>query len=445
MLKTNEIYFFDSQEFEEIVHYYLDAGKKMLAKKAIQMALEQHPASIPLRLLWAETLIFEEQFDKANAILKEIYAIEPKNEEIYILKANLLSNQFKHERAIEYLHIGLEYSNDPADIFSLLGIEYLHLDKFDQAREFFIKCLDEDLEDYPSLYNVIYCFDMQGKHKEAVEFLKDFIEKEPYSEIAWHQLGRQYFTLKEYKQALRAFDYAVIIDEFFVGGYIEKAKTLEKLEQYDVAINNYLIAVELDQPNAFTFYRIGECYIQIDKLEEAYQYFKKSVKQDPLSDKGWFKLALLASHKEDFQTALFYINKVLQLDEVSTQYWRKYAEINLRLNFYEESITAFQKCIDLRDNTEEIWLGYADVLLFIGEYDQALEILLKSQKYLKDNSGVSIRLCGVYFLAGNKIVAKSYLKEALELNSEESKILEIVFPTVYENAEIKEYIEKINS
>ena len=38
-------------------------------------------------------------------------------------------------------------------------------------------------------------------------------------------------------------DYAVLIDESFIGGYLEKAKTLEELERYKEAIDNYLITI----------------------------------------------------------------------------------------------------------------------------------------------------------------------------------------------------------
>ena len=35
MLKTNSLLFFDSEEFENIIHHYLNNGKVALAKKAI--------------------------------------------------------------------------------------------------------------------------------------------------------------------------------------------------------------------------------------------------------------------------------------------------------------------------------------------------------------------------------------------------------------------------
>ena len=50
MLKTNNVFFFDSNEFENIIHHYLEIGKVALAKKAINLGLDQHPSSINLRL-----------------------------------------------------------------------------------------------------------------------------------------------------------------------------------------------------------------------------------------------------------------------------------------------------------------------------------------------------------------------------------------------------------
>ena len=51
MLKTNDVYFFDSNEFENIIQHYLNIGKHSLAKKAVDLGLEQHPDSIVLKML----------------------------------------------------------------------------------------------------------------------------------------------------------------------------------------------------------------------------------------------------------------------------------------------------------------------------------------------------------------------------------------------------------
>ncbi len=57
MLKTNNVLFFDSNEFETIIQHYLELGKIALAKKAIKMGLEQHPTCVNLKLFQVEIYV----------------------------------------------------------------------------------------------------------------------------------------------------------------------------------------------------------------------------------------------------------------------------------------------------------------------------------------------------------------------------------------------------
>lgn len=440
MLKTNSVYFFDSIEFEEIIHYYLDSGKNSLAKKAIQLGLNQHPKSVLLKLFQAEILIFDGEIEKATSLLRELQAIEPANEEIYVQQANICSKTDDHTNAINLLKKALVYTEDEADILSMIGMEYLFLDDFDEARLNFAKCLQVDFEDYSSLYNVIYCFDMQTKHDEAIEYLNYYIDKDPYSEVAWHQLGRQHFILKQFPEALRAFDYAVLIDEQFVGGYLEKAKTLEELKRYEEAIDNYKITLELDDATSFVFLRIGKCFEKLNKAPLAIQYYRKAVHEDPLLDKGWIAITNLYVKEKRYNKALFFINKAIEIDEQNTLYWRIYAEINLNLNLFEEAVNAFQQCLMLQDYDLTIWLGLSDTLCFLGEYEGALTNLLKAKSYFKDFAEIEYRLSGLCFMFKNLKNGTTHLNTALSIDFEYQFILKELFPEVFKMSEVKDII-----
>lgn len=144
MLKTNNVLFFDSAEFENIIHHYLEVGKIALAKKAVKLGLDQHPSSVNLKLFQTELCILENKFDEANVILDHIHTLEPNNEEIYIQKANVLSKQDLHEEAVKTLLIALDLAeNDEGigDLFALIGMEYLFLDQFHNARTYFREVL----------------------------------------------------------------------------------------------------------------------------------------------------------------------------------------------------------------------------------------------------------------------------------------------------------------
>ncbi|MCK4562590.1 MAG: tetratricopeptide repeat protein, partial [Flavobacteriaceae bacterium] len=350
MLKTNSVYFFDSNEFEEIILFYVDNGKFSLAKKALQLGFSQHPTSVTLKLIHVELLILEDKLELAEKALDQLQEIEPSNDEIYIQKATIYSKKGSHLKAVEALQTALSLAEDKAEILSMIGMEYLYLDDFDTARFNFAKSLDIEYENYSSLYNVIYCYDMLEQHNEAVDYLIKYIDKEPYSEIAWHQLGRQYYIIGDYQKALEAFEYSILIDDNFIGAHLEKAKVLEELERYEEAIVFYNKTMELDTPTSFAYLRIGKCFEELNDSQKAIDFYNKTVNEDPLLDKGWLALTEIYIKNKDFHKALFYIKKALSIDEENNLYWHKFAEINLNLNLFEEASSAYYKCIGLQDD-----------------------------------------------------------------------------------------------
>lgn len=442
MLKTNNVYFFDAGEFVEIIQHYLNVGKHTLAKKAIQLGLEQHPNTIALKMLKVEMLIFDDHLEDAVALMNEVEAVEPHNEEVFIQKATILSKHKKHKQAIETLKKSLEFVEDPVDIWGMIGMEYLYLDDYENARLNFAKCIEVDFEDYSSLYNIVYCFEMEEDYLESIRFLTKYIETNPYSEIAWHQLGKQYYEVRNYKEALKAFEYAVLIDETFIGGYLEKAKTLEELGRYQEAIENYLITLELDDPTAYAYIRVGQCYEKLEERGTAIEFYKKATYEDPLLDKAWLLLTNLYCEAENYHKAMYYINKALQLDDTNVMYWRKYAEINVKLSFFEEAIKAFNTCISLGDIDIEIYIALADVLLFLGDNEDALAVLLKARKVYKKFAEIEYRLFGLFILNEKEDYAWEHLKNALAIDYDSHTLIKDLFPTVYNTEEVKFFLSK---
>lgn len=440
MLKTNSIYFFDLVEFEEIIIHYLDVGKISLAKKALKLGLEQHPQSVDLKLLQVELYLTDNEVEKASKLLKRIALIAPNNDEVFIQRATISSKKGFHKEAIIHLEKALDLTDDPFDIWSLLGMEFLYLDNFDNARFYFEKCVAEDVEDYAALYNIVYCFDMEQKHQEAVVYLNNYVDKNPYCEVAWHQLGRQYFILQRYNEALTAFDYAVLIDESFIGGYLEKAKTLEELGNYKEAIDNYLISLELDDPTAFAYVRVGECYEKLEQVEAAISYYKKAVHEDPLLDKGWILLTDIYFNKANYQKAAYYLAKAIAIEDDNFLYWRRYAEINLKLNFFEEAVFGFNSCLQLGDTSLEVYVGLSDVFSFLGEFKKALNVLLNANKIYKNLAEIQYRLAGLFYVLNKENYTKSHLIEGLKIDYDYHTIVNELFPAFLDHKGFQELI-----
>ena len=444
MLKTNKVLFFDSEEFEEIILHYLDMGKAALAKKALKLALEQHPKSTGLKLVQVEMLVFDDKLELAEKLLNELYAIEPTNEEIYIQKANIYSKRDNHKKAVELLQIALKYTDDLADVHNLIGMEYLFMDDLEMAKESFILCLEEDYEDQSALYNVVYCFEFLDQNQEAIAYIKKYIDENPYSEIAWHQLGRLHYGVKEYEESIRAFDYATLIDDEFLGAFMERAKALERLNRYEEAIESFNKTIELDDATSYALLRIGKCHEKLGNKVEALKYFNKTVHEDPLLDKGWIAITDFYVRQKNFEKALLFVNKALAIDNQNRLYWKRYATINKKLNNFEEAEFGYRKAVEFGDYELDTWLYWVDILQFLGEFESAIQTLLQASEYFPEESEVEYRLAGLYFMIQDSPKAKFHLSNGLRLKFDNYIILEDLFPVVWTRKMVQNYIAKHN-
>ncbi|WP_445382660.1 tetratricopeptide repeat protein [Robiginitalea sp. IMCC43444] len=428
MLKTDDVYFFDAEDFEDIIHHYLNNGKISLAKKAIRMGLEQHPDSMDIRLLDVEVLVFENQFEKAEKILDQIQLIDGTNEEIYIQRANIFSKKDNHEAAIELLERALSLSDNHFDIYSLLGMEYLFLDDYLQAKKWFLKCLTEDPEDYASLYNVVYCFEFLEDHEGAIKFLNEYLESQPYCQVAWHQLGKQYYSLKMYQEALGAFEFAIISDDHFIGAYFEKGKVLEKLGKYEEAIVNYTTTIEMDDPTSHAYLRIGKCHEKLGMEDEARYYYYLTVHEDPLLDKGWLAITDHYHRLGQYGKAKEYIDKAINIDGENPTYWKRCGLIHKALGQMDEADFAFKQAVDLGNYELDTWLQWAEVLHKNREIAAAAEVLKQGAEFYPEAAEIHFFLAGTYRTLQQADRAEKELKTAIEQDPEKLEFFEKVCP-----------------
>lgn len=443
MLKTNQILFFDSEEFEDIANFYLGNGVISLAKKAIKMGLEQHPTSSILKLYQVEIFIIEDRLEEAEALVDEIFELEQNNEDVYIQKANIFSRRNKHEEAISCLEKALDFTEDPAEILMLLGMEHMHMDDHPNAIERFTQSLMfEEEDDYAALYNIVYCYEYINRSFDAIEFLNNYLEDNPYSEIGWHQLARLYAKEKDYSKALAAFDFAIFSDDLFVVAYFDKGSLLEEMGRYDEAIECYMLTLSMDFPSAHTFYKIGNCHEKSGRKDLGLQYYLKSIDEDPFYSDGWSAIIDFYIRISNYEKAQEYVERAIAIEADNVQYWKRYAKVHYALENYEEAEIGFKKALDYGNFELECWLKRSDILLDLGNHEDAILNLIQAKDFYPDNAEIEFRLSGLYFSIDKPRKGTHHLKTALSLEPEFLIILEELFPVVYEMKNVKQIITK---
>lgn len=427
MLGTKLIYFFDVKEFQNIIEFYLSLGEIQLSKKALSMGLKQHPENIDLLLLKIEHLILDKKLKSAKKILKNLNQISPFNEEIFIQKASIESKLGNHSRSINLLIELLDFTEEPIDVWNLIGMEYLLLEDYYNAEYFFKNCIIENPEDYPSLYNLLHCYEQMNSNKKAISILNKIIKFNPYSEIAWHQLGCIYTKMNKIEKAISSFDYAIISDNKFIGAYIKKAKLLELKGQFIDAIENYKNVLKINEPSAFVFSKIGECYINLNNKYIGLKYFLKATDIEPSCEKSWIKLIDYYIKYEEYKKANYYLHKSLEINPDCIELWEKSVEINKNLKLKNKVTLSYETMIGLGDSRWNTLISCIDEWIIQKNWKKAIEIGLKAKTHFPNKSEIFYKLAGCYMKLGQNLKSNNSIKTGKKIGLPNFKTIKM-FP-----------------
>jgi len=427
MLKTNLIYFFDAQEFEDIVVHYLGFGENHLAKKALKMGLDQHPDCLPLLLLQSEVLIIDEKFEMALQLLEYVEKLSPYDEEIALQRASIASKKGDHKTSISHLHKALEISEDPIEIWNLLGMEHLLAEEYEEASYFFKNCVEDNPEDYPSLYNLLYCYEQLDQEQSAIDSLNKVLEHDPYCEVAWHQLGKVLMKIGKMKEALSALDFAIISDDSFTGAYIEKGKVLETMGKINEAIENYEVALNSNEPSAFLYKCIGRCHEQLGNTELAKQFYLKSIKLEPSNEKSWEALVHFFITQKNYTRAKFYIEQALETNSDAVALWKLGLDLYSSMKNNDKAIQSAQKLLELGNQNAEIKIHLIDLLLKQKRWEEAHEVAEEAFAQHPKNKDFALRIAGLCFHL-NRTDEGLYLLNPTQLDTEEKTQFSSLFP-----------------
>src|SRR5690625_6815507 len=80
---------------------------------------------------------------------------------------------------------------------------------------------------------------MINSFEESIELHKHIINEDPYSYMAWYNLGQAYSCVGQYEKALAAYEYSYLIEPGFELGYQDRGDLFFELGRYKEALECY--------------------------------------------------------------------------------------------------------------------------------------------------------------------------------------------------------------
>ncbi len=446
MLSKNEVYFFDVEQFEDIFDHYYSKNKISKAERSIRIGLMQHPFSNELKLRLVQIYIKKKKYNEALALLREIETTEAFNPDIYILRAEIYGDLEKTDLAVENYLKALEFLDKEEHDYIYIDIanEYQNSGDFENSLKYLKKALRLNPTNEMAFLEVLFCFQVTEKLIEGADFFNQLINQDPYNQLAWFHLGLCYYDLGLYDKSVEAFDYCIVINENSYEAYSQKAEGLIAMENYSSAIEVLKELLDKDRISALTYYTLGECYENLEDLENALHYYRLSVKENDGFSDGYLGIGSTLYKMNRRGEGVHFIEKAIKIDPQNVDANFELAKIKHGEGLYKEALDLCEKIIDIDNSFPEFWIQYSETLFESGDELGAIEMVQEGIKIFPNSAELRFRLAAFYHTTGKLQQAYEFIHEGLALDYAAMKSFFQFVPYAVQDQNILNIIESYN-
>lgn len=198
-------------------------------------------------LILIEKYIRSNNCDLAEKNLKKILEEYPENSKANELLAYVYGNQGNVALAHEHLIIACQNKNATPEAMYYLGISYIHLEKFRDAKQILVNALSKSGNFFEGLNALGLACANLGENEQALHYYEKASKLKNDSFELSYNLGKIFFNLRRYHEAIEQFDKSIQKRNDFGEAWHSKGAAHKELNQYEEALKSYDQAIKLNQ------------------------------------------------------------------------------------------------------------------------------------------------------------------------------------------------------
>lgn len=439
--KTNS--YFDVVELEWIIDYYIEVSDLQRALTASNFADRLHPANFNIQLKKAIVLIDQHRFEEAKKILDSLAFYQILEYEIDAAYIRLHLSMENFDKASEESQKFIEKSNESSIDFlvELADLNYNYF-QFSNSEKLLKRAYELDNEDIEVLFRLAEHIIRFGNVESSISLYQDFLDRNPFSELVWYNLGNSYSVLERVDEALDAYDFALAIDEDLGMAVYAKGNTYFQAEDFKSALACFHDYLKLNEDPAQAYFQIGLCHERLNELDLAMEHFQKAIDELAIFAESYFMMSSILYNQDELERALTYINEAIVIEELNSEYHFLKGKIFLKQDNYEEAAKSFTRAT-LEDTTDtESWFNLAYCLVMLNQTEKAIFEITKGIESNPDDPDLYYHLSAVWFKMGNHSTAIRHFSKAYYLNPDLKEDLFDYYPELGDLEEIKDFIRE---
>lgn len=443
MKKDTKSVFFDVEEFEQIIDYFLDDMQYDKATEAAELGSVQHPASLEIKYKIVHICMEQGNAKEALKLLDDIPDWEQSNSEFHFLYGTALCQTGKlHEAEKSFDHALTIATDDIFDALLNIAIAFENARNFRLAIKYLKQAYNIEPDSLSVLYDLGYFHERIDKFDVSISFYQKYLDIDPFSENVWYNLGVVFFKTDQPEKAVDAYEYSIALNPDYASAYFNKANVWASMARFDKAIESFKEFLEIEPTSTQAYCFLGDCYEQIEDYDKALIAYRKVIEIDNTDPEGWFGAGMIYYQKNEFKEAITYVLKALEFDGQNLDYWLNLGYIYEEAGKTEEAVKCYHHITKLDKNDREAWLALTSLLMKEADFEKSLNHLREAFTHYPEDDSINTRLAICHFKLGAVTLCLRFLETALERNPRAYAEFEAYVPEDIQFDSVRELIKK---
>ncbi|MCC6754713.1 MAG: tetratricopeptide repeat protein [Saprospiraceae bacterium] len=417
-------------------HFQLDKALNLVDQALLLYKYKQDFYLIKSKLLMAALRPAD-----ALEVLDQVYAISPMNQDIPLLRARAHALMCHYSESLGII-MDLKCNIQETDLPDVLLVEafiYETMKDFNKMFDTLREALLINPNNHEALEQIWISVEFSKKYEESIRLHQNIIDQNPYSYLAWYNLGHAHSCLGEYEKAVEALEYSFLINPQFEQGYLDCAELCLQIGQYEKALGSYLEANEMFGPDPELVVYMSECLIKLGRHKEARLRLQKAAINDPYNEEIFYYLGECHLNEGNCSKAIKCYLSALDLDECREEFHASLARAYDMKGLVKKAEIHFKRAARCGQEQSQYWTMLITFLLRQKEFTKAEKYLERADKY---SFGADLLYCksAFYFLSDQREFALECLEEALNENAPLAGMLMEMVPALQQDKDVQSMI-----
>ena len=437
--------FKNQNDYLDIATMYLENGDFDKAHTYVDMTLKLNSDNAEAYALRSK--IYLAQNDRDNARIAAIRAVQADNnlinsnlaKEFDIMEIPPLDFEYYNSKGVENFYRGeiknaIGYFEKSLDMnfknvvaLNNLARAYIKLQEFDKAKSVLKKARifnPKYFETYINLANIaklestqdnISEFNRKKYLREQQNYLKQAIKINPNDKRAYLQLANYYLEQKDFENAIKNFDTALIYDDEYYEAYLGLAVAYIELNNPRKALVALRNAGALNSRSDEISYYLAKMCILDNKFDEAKEYLLDALSKAD-NPKYYLELGKILYYKDDYKNAIENFQKAITQDVRL----KNTAELHnyLGLCYYKskdlkKALINLQKAVNLEPDNVIYMYNLSLIYKSTRQDDLYQKLYNKILRFSPKTAQDYVDLSTIYYDRGQSDIAKTILEEGI--------------------------------